>query len=612
MNPHASSRRAGGPTGFGSSETTRKGFFKNKRVRQCVVVVVLFALLSTYFSGSAARKERKRMENVTVTASSSSSLASPSSGSSPRRAGSGSAHASIGFDAASKKRAEGKRSGYDVADSEELLMEQRERYEHPPSEEEEEKQEQEQRKEEEEEEQEQEQEERKEEEEENLSATAEEEKEKQSHHHPFAKNAYGDTNEEIVAAVNKQTLPEKEKANDDDGEENEEKEETVAVQEKEETVAKTPEIDGEFVPKTDEEEEEGKQSSEHLESLKNNHEEMSAHPDIGKLVGAIPQDEEEGEEKVDLSAPPKPESNAPPKIITEPALTKVPTKNVGKPKDKVLYPPTHDAGRKEEEGEEAVVVDEEKKEEKTEEKEDLREDETKKMTLDVSDASTSEGFDFSAGLDTVKATEENEDKRISDTELAAIEKEEDAKEKELESEDEMQKERKEKYDVAVALNSEDNTQITSKKEETPSSEEEEKLVFHDVEKTTIEAEVTKGENKVVEEAEPIPAKKMKLPIVSDGEIDAFVKSGMLPAANEDRKEVKIAVPVEPEKDDVLDLKRAGMSDELGFDFADGLTPATVETTTTTTTTEEEEEEEQKEVQEPEQEKTADGEKQDEN
>ena len=598
--------------GFGSSETTRKGFFKNKRVRQCVVVVVLFALLSTYFSGSAARKERKRMENVTVTASSSSSLASPSSGSSPRRAGSGSAHASIGFDAASKKRAEGKRSGYDVADSEELLMEQRERYEHPPSEEEEEKQEQEQRKEEEEEEQEQEQEERKEEEEENLAATAEEEKENQSHHHPFAKNAYGDTNEEIVAAVNKQTLPEKEKANDDDGEENEEKEETVAVQEKEETVAKTPEIDGEFVPKTDEEEEEGKQSSEHLESLKNNHEEMSAHPDIGKLVGAIPQDEEEGEEKVDLSAPPKPESNAPPKIITEPALTKVPTKNVGKPKDKVLYPPTHDAGRKEEEGEEAVVVDEEKKEEKTEEKEDLREDETKKMTLDVSDASTSEGFDFSAGLDTVKGTEENEDKRISDTELAAIEKEEDAKEKELESEDEMQKERKEKYDVAVALNSEDNTQITSKKEETPSSEEEEKLVFHDVEKTTIEAEVTKGENKVVEEAEPIPAKKMKLPIVSDGEIDAFVKSGMLPAANEDRKEVKIAVPVEPEKDDVLDLKRAGMSDELGFDFADGLTPATVETTTTTTEEEEEEEEEQKEVQEPEQEKTADGEKQDEN
>ena len=138
--------------------------------------------------------------------------------------------------------------------------------------------------------------------------------------------------------------------------ENEEKEETVDVQEKEETLAKSPEIDGEFVPKTDEEEEEGKQSSEHLESLKNNHEEMSAHPDIGKLVGAIPKDEEEGEEKVDLSAPPKPESNAPPKIMTEPALTKVPTKNVGKPKDKVLYPPTHDVGRKEEEGEEAVVV----------------------------------------------------------------------------------------------------------------------------------------------------------------------------------------------------------------------------------------------------------------
>ena len=74
-------------------------------------------------------------------------------------------------------------------------------------------------------------------------------------------------------------------------------------------------------------------------------------------------------------------------------------------------------------------------------------------------------------------------------------------------------------------------------------------------------------------------------MVSDGEIDAFVKSGMLPAANEDSKEVKIAVPVEPEKDDVLDLKRAGMSDELGFDFTDGLTPTAVETTTATTTDE---------------------------
>ena len=145
----------------------------------------------------------------------------------------------------------------------------------------------------------------------------------------------------------------------------------------------------------------------------------------------------------------------------------------------------------EEEGE-AVVVDEEREGGERLKKRKTFEDETKKMTLDVSDASTSEGFDFSAGLDTVKATEENEDKRISDTELAAIEKEEDAKEKELESEDEMQKERKEKYDVAVALNSEDNTQITSKKKKLPSSEEEEKLVFHDVEKTTIEAEVTKG------------------------------------------------------------------------------------------------------------------------
>ena len=304
-----------------------------------------------------------------------------------------------------------------------------------------------------------------------MAATAEEEKENQSHHHPFAKNAYGDTNEEIVAAVNKQTLPRRKKRTmTTEKKTKRKKKPNLALQEKEETVAKTPEIDGEFVPKTDEEEEEGKQSSEHLESLKNNHEEMSAHPDIGKLVGAIPQDEEEGEEKVDLGSRRNQSQTRPPKIITEPALTKVPTKMSANPKIRFcIHQPTTREERKRKR-EEAVVVDEEKKEEKTEEKEDLREDETKKMTLDVSDASTSEGFDFSAGLDTVKATEENEDKRISDTELAAIEKEEDAKEKELESEDEMQKERKEKYDVAVALNSEDNTQITSKKEETPSEE----------------------------------------------------------------------------------------------------------------------------------------------
>ena len=110
---------------------------------------------------------------MTVTASSSSSLASPSSGSSPGAREAGRAR-SIGFDAASKKRAEGKRSGYDVADSEELLMEQRERYEHPPSEEEEEKQEQEQRR-------------KRKRKRKIWLRRAEEEKEKQSHHHPFAK-----------------------------------------------------------------------------------------------------------------------------------------------------------------------------------------------------------------------------------------------------------------------------------------------------------------------------------------------------------------------------------------------------------------------------------------
>ena len=74
---------------------------------------------------------------------------------------------------------------------------------------------------------------------------------------------------------------------------------------------------------------------------------MSAHPDIGKLVGAIPQDEEEGEEKVDLSAPPKPESNAPPKIITEPALTKVPTKMSANPKIRFcIHQPTTREERK--------------------------------------------------------------------------------------------------------------------------------------------------------------------------------------------------------------------------------------------------------------------------
>ena len=72
---------------------------------------------------------------------------------------------------------------------------------------------------------------------------------------------------------------------------------------------------------------------------------------------------------------------------------------------------------------------------------------------------------------------------------------------------------------------------------------------------------------------------MKLPTVSDSEIDAFVKDGTLPA-EEEKKEEKVNAPVEPENDDVLDLKRAGMGDELGFDFAEGLKPATTTTTTT--------------------------------
>ena len=300
-----------------------------------------------------------------------------------------------------------------------------------------------------------------------------------------------------------------------------------------------------------------------MESLKSNHEEM-AHPDIGKLVGAIPKEEgDEGEEEANhLSAPPKPESNAPPKKYTEPALTKVPTKNIGKPKDKVLYPPPVDVeeGEKEEKVEEAgAAADEEKKEEKTDD-EELPEDGAKKMMLDVSNASSSEGFDFSAGL---VATEENADNVSSDAELSAIEKEEDVKEKELESEDETQKERKEKYDEsAVVLNSdEDNSSEASPKEEDEEKEKEEDI-------SSSEAE-----------AEPIPAKKMKLPTVSDSEIDAFVKDGTLPA-EEEKKEEKVIAPVDPENDDVLDLKRAGMGDELGFDFAEGLKPATTTTTTT--------------------------------
>ena len=78
---------------------------------------------------------------------------------------------------------------------------------------------------------------------------------------------------------------------------------------------------------------------------------------------------------------------------------------------------------------------------------------------------------------------------------------------------------------------------------------------------------------------------MKLPTVSDSEIDAFVKDGTLPA-EEEKKEEKVNAPVEPENDDVLDLKRAGMGDELGFDFAEGLKPATTTTMETTMETEE--------------------------
>jgi len=551
-NPHQHGRRPA-PTGFGSSSdlaSGRKGFFKNKRVRQCVLFIIIFALFSTYFSGSGARKERKRMESVTVMAS---------SGSAPRRAGGGSAPASIGFDAASKKkRAEGKQSGYDVVDSEELLMEQRERYEHPPTDDKEE--------------------------EEDLAATAEEEVEKQSSNdHPFAKNAYEETSEG----------DEENSGADDDGEEKKEEEEEA---EDVAALAKTkPEIDGEFVPKGEEEkgeegEEEKSSSSEHLESLKSNHEEMSAHPDIGKLVGAIPkeQGEERDEKASHLSAPPKPESNAPPgKKYSELALTKVPTENIGKPKDKVVYSPPIDVEeeKEEEKVEEAPAADdEEKEEEKTNDKnkEEIPEqDDTKNMMLDVSKVGSSEGFDFSAGL---VATEEKADKVVDDAEIAATEKEEDVKEKELASE------------------AEDKSQTPSPKE----GEEE-----------------TSSEKA---EAAPIPAKKMKLPTVSDGKIDAFVKDGTLPAAEEEVKEEKLVAPVEPENDDVLDLKRAGMGDELGFDFAEGLKTATAtaeseetEAATAEQTEEAEDptrpEEEQNEgevVKEQEGEKPTEGEKEDEN
>jgi hypothetical protein len=377
--------------------------------------------------------------------------------------------------------------------------------------------------------------------------------------------------------VNRQTLPPKEEeensssqVDDDEGEEKKEVGEEEQKEEEGASLAKTPEIDGEFVPKGEEEEGNDDSSSDHLESLKSNHEEMSAHPDIGKLVGAIPKEEgDEGEEEANhLSAPPKPESNAPPKKYTEPALTKVPTKNIGKPKDKVLYPPPVDVeeGENEEKVEEAgAAADEEKKEEKTDD-EELPEDDAKKMMLDVSNASSSEGFDFTAGL---VATEENADNVSSDAELSAIEKEEDVKEKELESEDETQKERKEEYDESAVVLNEDNSSETSPKEEDEEKEKEE-------ETSSSEAE-----------AEPIPAKKMKLPTVSDSEIDAFVKDGTLPA-EEEKKEEKVNAPVEPENDDVLDLKRAGMGDELGFDFAEGLKPATTTTTTMETTMETEE------------------------
>jgi hypothetical protein len=275
-----------------------------------------------------------------------------------------------------------------------------------------------------------------------------------------------------------------------------------------------------------------------LESLKSNHEEMSAHPDIGRLVGAIPKEEgEERDEKAShLSAPPKPESNAPPgKKYSELALTKVPTENIGKPKDEVVYSPPIDVEeeKEEEKVEEAPAADDEEKEkEKTNDKnkeEISEEDDTKNMMLDVSKAGSSEGFDFSAGL---VATEEKADKVVDDAEIAATEKEEDFKEKELASE------------------AEDKSQTPSPKE--------------------VEEETSREEA----EAAPIPAKKMKLPTVSDGEIDAFVKDGTLPAAEEEVKEKKLVAPVEPENDDVLDLKRAGMGDELGFDFAEGLKPAT--------------------------------------
>ena len=95
------------------------------------------------------------------------------------------------------------------------------------------------------------------------------------------------------------------------------------------------------------------------------------------------------------------------------------------------------------------------------------------------------------------------------------------------------------------------------------------------------------EEKVVDAAEESPNAE-----VSDSEIAAFVADGTLPKKTA-KEEAILAVArpkSEPDVDDVLDLKRAGIEEDNGFDFSENLATSTEKKSTAEDTQATEEEE----------------------
>jgi hypothetical protein len=538
-NAQQSARQQQQQVGFGNAGAQeRRGFLRNKRARQLAFVVVAFLFASSYFRSSSMRKERRRMDGAIEAVREEEGVQRP------RRAGGVDAVVGVAPSSAKKKRSE-----YDVEDLEESLNEKRERVEQPREPE--------------------------------PALDAEETEEEEEDEQPQRREEEVDEEEDLSA-----TADNKEEADDDDsGEEpimikkkgSKEDEE----EEEEESTTAAPATTSLTSPTEEEETVFHESSSEHLETLKSNHEEMTAHPDIGKHVSAIPKasaDKDKMDEE-DLKAPPKPEvSNAPPTTMKntvaskkkidqeEPPLTKVPTNNVGKLKDKIMEKPSSDAVLDKEEnvvedsavpndanafassfpveGEEIITDDEAvaADDDVVNDEEANKEVDVVKM-LDVTEAGSSEGFDLSTGFVT-----------DADAEIAT--------EEENSSDD---------GDEVVKASS----SIPAKKMKLPS------ISTEETSSTQVE------EEKVVDAAEESPNAEM-----SDSEIAAFVADGTLPkkTAKEEAILVVARPKSEPDVDDVLDLKRAGIEEDNGFDFSENLATSTEKKSTAEDTQATEEEE----------------------